>query len=53
MFEVICQGMKSINQKLRDAFNKKQNIKIKYYSLSSDEVKWRVISIYKLDSHSI
>ena len=41
--------MKSINQKLKESFNKKQNIKIKYYSLSSDEVKWRLISIYKLE----
>ena len=41
---------KSINQSLRTAFSKKQNIKIKYYSLSSDEVKWRIISIYKLEN---
>lgn len=31
--------MQSINQKLREAFNKKRNIKIKYYSLHSDEIK--------------
>ena len=33
---------------LRQAFKEKKKIKIRYYSLSSDEVKWRVISIYKL-----
>ena len=38
----------TINQKLREAYNKKQKVKIKYYNLSSDEVRWRVISIYKL-----
>ena len=25
-------------------------MKIKYYSLSSDEVKWRIVSIYKLEN---
>ena len=38
----------SIKEKLRKAFRNKVNIKTKYYSLSSDEVKWRVISIYRI-----
>lgn len=37
----------SIKGKLWEAFRMRKKVKIKYYSLSSDEVKWRVISIYK------
>lgn len=39
------KGIKSLIQK---AFNEKRSLKIKYYSLSSDEVKWRVINVLKI-----
>ena len=39
-------GIKKI---LRDSYRKKVNVKIKYYSRLSDEVKWRILSIYRLE----
>jgi predicted DNA-binding transcriptional regulator YafY len=44
---------KDIKALLRKAFKEKKNIKIRYYSLSSDEVKWRTVSIYQLGSDFI
>ena len=42
------EDKKDIKSLLREAFKEKRNVKIRYYSLSSDEVKWRTISIYQL-----
>lgn len=39
---------KEVKKLLRVAFKEKKKIKIRYYSLSSDEVKWRIISVYQL-----
>lgn len=39
----------TINKTLREAFRKKLTVKIRYYSLSSDETKYRTLSIYKLE----
>ena len=44
---------KNIKVLLRQAFKEKKNVKIKYYSLSSDEVKWRTVSIYQLGADFI
>jgi predicted DNA-binding transcriptional regulator YafY len=41
---------RTINQILRDSFRSRKNVKIRYYGLSSDETKYRVISIYKLEN---
>jgi len=38
---------KEIQILLRQAFKEKKKVKIRYYSLSSDEVKWRTVSIYQ------
>ena len=38
---------------LRQSFKEKKKIKIRYYSLSSDEIKWRTVSIYQLGSDFI
>ena len=39
---------KDVQALLKQAFKEKKNVKIRYYSLSSDEVKWRTVSIYQL-----
>jgi predicted DNA-binding transcriptional regulator YafY len=39
---------KRINELLCKAFLKKQNIRIQYYSLSSDEIRYRDVSIYEI-----
>ncbi len=44
---------KEIRALLKQAFKEKKNVKIRYYSLSSDEVKWRTVSIYQLGSDFI
>ena len=36
-----------IKRLLKQAFKEKKKVKIRYYSLSSDEVKWRIVSIYQ------
>ncbi|MBU1203674.1 MAG: WYL domain-containing protein [Nanoarchaeota archaeon] len=38
---------------LKKSFNQKRKVKIKYFSLSSDEVKYRVISIYQMHKDCI
>lgn len=38
---------------LKRAYKEKKVVKIRYYSLSSDEVKWRKISIYQFDKDFI
>ena len=45
--------LKDIRSLLRQAFKLKKNVKIRYYSLSSDEVNWRKVSIYKVGSDYI
>jgi len=40
---------KGINALLKKAYQEKKKIKIRYYSLSSDEVKWRKVAIYQFD----
>lgn len=42
-----------IRQILKKGFQHKQNVKIQYYSLSSDETKYRVVSIYKFNEEYI
>ncbi len=44
---------KEIRALLKQAFKEKKNVKIRYYSLFSDEVKWRTISIYQFCSDFI
>ena len=44
---------KDIRALLRQAFKEKKKVKIRYYSLSSDEVRWRLVSIYKTGSDFI
>ena len=44
---------KEINALLKKAYQKKNKVKIRYYSLSSDEVKWRKVAIYQLGSDFI
>ena len=39
---------KEIKKILRKAYKDKRNIKMKYYSLSSDETRFRVVSIYQM-----
>ncbi|MBU0977610.1 MAG: WYL domain-containing protein [Nanoarchaeota archaeon] len=43
-----AEDKKEIRALLKQAFKEKKNVKIRYYSLSSDEVRWRVVSIYQL-----
>ena len=44
-----AENKKEIQILLKHAFKEKKKVKIKYYSLSSDEVKWRIVSIYQLN----
>src|SRR3989344_2734371 len=44
---------KEISALLRRAYQNKKKIKIRYYSLSSDEVTWRKVAIYQFDSDFI
>ena len=39
---------KEIKSLLREAYKEKKRVKIRYYSLSSDEVKWRKVDIYQI-----
>ncbi len=45
-----AEDKKDIQALLKRAFKEKRDVKIRYYSLSSDEVKWRTVSIYQLGS---
>lgn len=42
------RGLSEIKRLLRKAFKEKRSVKIKYYSLSSDEVKFRVVDVYQM-----
>ncbi len=44
---------KNIKELLKKAFQEKKKVKIRYYSLSLDEVKWREVAIYQFDSDFI
>lgn len=44
---------REIRALLRKAFREKKKIKIRYYSLTSDEVRWRKVAIYKFDNDFI
>jgi len=44
---------KEIKSLLKKAYQEKKKVKIRYYSLSSDEVKWRTVSIYQIGSDFI
>jgi len=46
---IYSHDKKGIIEILRKAFKNKQNIKIQYYSLSSDETRYRIVSIYELE----
>ena len=41
--------LKEIRSLLKKAYQRRKNVKIRYYSLSSDEVRWRKVSIYQFD----
>lgn len=43
-----AHGKQEINAILIKGFKERYNVKIKYYSLSSDETRYREVSIYKL-----
>lgn len=47
------EDKKQIQTTLRRGFKEKKNVKIRYYSLSSDEVKWRIVSIYNFNPEFI
>ena len=51
--ENYVRELKQIKRLLRNAFKQKNSLKIKYYSLSSDEVKYRIIDVYKLHEDCI
>ena len=38
---------------LRKAYQEKKKVKIRYYSLTSDEVRWRKVDIYQFDEEFI
>ena len=40
---------KEIRSLLKEAYQEKKKVKIRYYSLSSDEVRWRKVAIYQFD----
>jgi len=42
-------NQKEIRALLRKAYQEKKKVKIRYYSLTSDEVRWRKVAIYKFD----
>ena len=42
-----------IKSTIQKAFREKRRLKIKYYSLSSDEVKYRVVDIYQMHKDCI
>lgn len=42
-----------IKKLLKKAFREKRSVKINYYSLSSDEVRYRIIDIYKMHKNCI
>jgi len=44
---IYSRDKKRIKEILRKAFKQKQNVKIQYYSLSSDETRYRTVSIYE------
>ena len=44
---------REIRALLRKAFREKKKVKIRYYSLTSDEVRWRKVAIYKFDGEFI
>lgn len=46
-------NLNDIRLLLKKAYNQKKKVKIRYYSLSSDEVKWRTVSIYQFDKDFI
>lgn len=47
------EDKKDIWTLLKQAFKEKKKVKIQYHSLSSDEVRWRIVSIYQLGSDFI
>ena len=51
--ENYARELAEIKRLLKKAFKQKRSIKIKYYSLSSDEVKYRIIDIYQLHKDCI
>jgi predicted DNA-binding transcriptional regulator YafY len=46
-------NQKEINTLLRNAYKEKKVVKISYYSLLSDEVKWRKVDIYQIENNFI
>lgn len=44
---------KEIRSLLKKAYQQRKNVKIRYYGLSSDEVRWRKVSIYQIGSDFI
>ena len=42
-------SLRDIQKLLKKAYEEKKKVKIRYYSLSSDEVRWRKVSIYQFD----
>ena len=46
--EDYLRGLKEIKRLLKRAFKEKKSVKIQYYSLSSDEVKFRIVDVYQM-----
>lgn len=44
---------REIRTLLKKAYREKKKVKIRYYSLTSDEVRWRKVAIYKFDEDFI
>jgi len=45
---VYVYDRKNITSLLKRAYKERKRVKISYYSLSSDEVKWRKVEIYQI-----
>lgn len=51
--QVYVRNRSGIRQLLQKAFHEKRSIKIKYYSLSTDEVRFRVVNVLKIHKDCI
>ncbi len=51
--QTYVRELQEIKRLLKKAFREKRSIKIKYYSLSSEEVRYRVVDIYQMHKDCI
>jgi len=50
---IYVRELSGIKRLLKKAFKEKRSVKIKYYSLSSDEVRFRVVDVYQMHKNCI